>query len=122
MHKAKIIKITLSSAVFVATLFFMSGVMIPGDDAAAETVQNSTGLNLSVNISQVMSIRTLDSTATSDITSLDFAITPTPSGIRQSNTTIVDIATSNVSGYKLMMNSDYRTDGTSSDTPSAAEF
>ncbi|MBR2989405.1 InlB B-repeat-containing protein, partial [Candidatus Saccharibacteria bacterium] len=32
------------------------------------------------------------------------------------------IATSNVSGYKLMMNSDYRTDGTSSDTPSAAEF
>ncbi|MBR2989606.1 hypothetical protein IKF40_01590, partial [Candidatus Saccharibacteria bacterium] len=37
-------------------------------------------------------------------------------------TTIVDIATSNVSGYKLMMNSDYRTDGTSSDTPSAAEF
>ena len=90
--------------------------------SATSTIENSTGLNLSVNISQVMSIRTLDSTATSDITSLDFAITPTPSGIRQSNTTIVDIATSNVSGYKLMMNSDYRTDGTSSDTPSAAEF
>ena len=121
-HKAKNIKITLGSAVSVAALIFMGGVMIPGGDAAAETVQNSTGLNLSVNISQVMAIRTLDATATSDIAALNFAITPTPDGVRQTNTTVVDVATSNVSGYKLMMNSDYRTDGTSSDTPSAAEF
>ena len=90
--------------------------------SATGTIENSTGLNLSVNISQVMAIRTLDATATSDIASLNFAITPTPAGVRQTNTTIVDVATSNVSGYKLMMNSDYRTDGTSSDTPSAAEF
>ncbi|MBR2659657.1 hypothetical protein IKD60_02765, partial [Candidatus Saccharibacteria bacterium] len=90
--------------------------------SATSTIENSTGLNLSVNISQVMSIRTLDSTATSDIASLNFAITPTPAGVRQTNTTVVDVATSNVSGYKLMMNSDYRTDGTSSDETSSADF
>ena len=123
LHKAKIIKITLSSAVFVAALIFMGGAMTLGSEVAAEgSIQNSTGLNLSVNISQVMAIRTLDATATSDIAALNFAITPTPDGVRQTNTTVVDVATSNVSGYKLMMNSDYRTDGTSSDTPSAAEF
>ena len=111
-----------SAAVVLALAFLCAGGVAPFGEVAATTVENSTGLNLSVNISQVMAIRTLDATATSDISALDFAITPTPAGVRQTNTTVVDVATSNVSGYKLMMNSDYRTDGTSSDTSSAAEF
>ena len=82
--------------------------------AYATTPTGTADLDLSVSVTPVISIRTLDSTATSEISALNFNIAPTSSGVRNTQTTVVDVSTSNVSGYNLLMQSDYRTDGTSS--------
>ena len=81
----------------------------------------SAATQLSFTLSQAIAVRVLDSTATSEITNLSYNISPSPSGFTTRNSAVVDVATSNETGYSLSMTSDYRVDGTSSD-PSAPNY
>ena len=65
---------------------------------------------ITANLPGSVAIRLLDSTSTTEISSLDFNnLTPTPQGTTASKSFIVDVATSNPTGYKLYMQSDYQT-------------
>jgi len=90
--------------------------------SAATTANGSASAtaDVVVNLTSAISIRTLDSTASSEIESLNLELTPTPSGRFTKDTTVVDVSTSNPSGYKLYMQSDY-TDSSSS-TPSTPVY
>ena len=81
--------------------------------ASAESVGSST---LSVRVKDVIAIRILDDTGTSSISTLGIDIAPTPNGSTVTENAIVDVATSNETGYTLYMDSDYKEDGTSSTT------
>ena len=81
--------------------------------ASAESVGSST---LSVRVKDVIAIRILDDTGTSSISTLGIDIAPTPNGSTVTKNAIVDVATSNETGYTLYMDSDYKEDGTSSTT------
>ena len=68
----------------------------------------SSSNTVGANISSSIAIRLLDSAASTDITRLDFSFTPTASGSSETKRTIVDVATSNPTGYKLYMQSNYQ--------------
>ena len=74
---------------------------------ALSTVSNQ----VSVTIPGSIAVRLLDSTATSEISYLSFDLTPTPQGTSQTKRTIVDVGTSNPTGYKLYMQSNYQAGG-----------
>ncbi|MBQ8984760.1 hypothetical protein IJ098_02820, partial [Candidatus Saccharibacteria bacterium] len=80
----------------------------------------SSTADVVLNLTSAISIRTLDSTASSEIESLNLELTPTPSGRFTKDTTVVDVSTSNPSGYKLYMQSDYTDPSTS--TPSTPVY
>ena len=64
---------------------------------------------ITANLPGSVAIRLLDSTGTTEISQLDFNnLTPTPQGTTASKSFIVDVATSNPTGYKLYMQSDYQ--------------
>ncbi len=67
----------------------------------------SSTADVVVNLTSAISIRTLDSTASSEISALSLELTPSPTGRFIKDTTIVDVATSNATGYMLYMASDY---------------
>ncbi len=87
--------------------------------ASAESVGSST---LSVRVKDVIAIRILDDTGTSSISTLGIDIAPTPNGSTVTKNAIVDVATSNETGYTLYMDSDYKEDGTSSSTTPETQF
>ncbi len=82
--------------------------------ASAESVGSST---LSVRVKDVIAIRILDDTGTSSISTLGIDIAPTPNGSTVTKNAIVDVATSNETGYTLYMDSDYK-DNDDNDTTS----
>ncbi len=96
----------ISSFAFFSTFFTSSAYADPNGSASATT-------DVVLNLTSAISIRTLDSTASSEIESLDLELTPTPSGRFVKDTTIVDVATSNTTGYMLYMASDYTNPHTS---------
>ncbi len=59
-------------------------------------------------LSDVVSIRILDKTATTAIDSLDLELVVTPTGAFTSDNFIVEAATSNRTGYKLYMSTDFQ--------------
>ncbi|MBO7699352.1 fibrobacter succinogenes major paralogous domain-containing protein [Candidatus Saccharibacteria bacterium] len=59
-------------------------------------------------LSDVVSIRILDKTATTAIDSLDLELVATPTGAFTSDNFIVEAATSNRTGYKLYMSTDFQ--------------
>ena len=75
--------------------------------SALSTVSNQ----VSVTIPGSIALRLLDSTATTEIDSLSFDLTPVASGTALTKRTIVDVATSNPTGYKLYMQSNYQKSG-----------
>ncbi|MBR2989688.1 InlB B-repeat-containing protein, partial [Candidatus Saccharibacteria bacterium] len=116
-------KIWRSRAVFVGATtglaalvltWVLSGVVTTATDASAAT-------QLSIALTQAIAVRVLDSTATSEISTLSYNISPSPAGFTTRNSAVVDVATSNETGYSLSMTSDYRIDGTSSD-PSSPNY
>ncbi len=94
------------TAIFAAAFMFSS--IVPATTFADDLPSASSDLDVAVSVTPVISIRTLDSTATSPISSLDFNILPSAAGTRTTQTTVVDVSTSNVSGYNLLMQSDYQ--------------
>ena len=73
---------------------------------AGTTNSRSTGTSrVSLTLAPIITLRILESTASSEITSLPIDITPTPNGAFAKNSLIVEGATSNPTGYKLYMNS-----------------
>ena len=81
--------------------FGVAGMAVP---VSATSNSNTVGANISSSIA----IRLLDSTASTDITRLDFNFTPTASGSSNTQRAVVDVATSNPTGYKLYMQSNYQ--------------
>ncbi len=112
-----------SACVGILSLGFVSSLLIPSvfsfASASAESVGSST---LSVRVKDVIAIRILDDTGTSSISTLGIDIAPTPNGSTVTKNAIVDVATSNETGYTLYMDSDYKEDGTSSSTTPETQF
>ena len=75
-----------------------------GNAHASSQVSGSSSI-ITVNLTEGLAVRTLDSTATNTISSLDLKLTPTPTGSFVRDTSIIDVATSNPSGYNLYMTS-----------------
>ena len=114
------------AATFVAVLFSALVSLVPSampfsGQLGLDVPSASAATQLSFTLSQAIAVRVLDSTATSEITNLSYNISPSPSGFTTRNSAVVDVATSNETGYSLSMTSDYRIDGTSSD-PSAPNY
>ncbi len=109
-------KVLLASLSTFALLAIASSFAFSISSAHADTLANgsaSSTADVVLNLTSAISIRTLDSTASSEIESLDLELTPTPSGRFVKDTTIVDVATSNTTGYMLYMASDYTNPHTS---------
>ncbi len=105
--------ILFACATFLCSVLTFS-ISVPSPSASAESVGSST---LSVRVKDIIAIRILDDTGTSSISTLGIDIAPTPNGSTVTKNAIVDVATSNETGYTLYMDSDYKEDGTSSSTP-----
>ena len=75
-----------------------------GNAYADSQVSGSSSI-ITVNLTEGLAVRTLDSTAANAIESLDLELTPTPTGSFNKDTSIIDVATSNPSGYNLYMTS-----------------
>ena len=103
----------ITSFVYVSSLVLSTAVYAENGTASDTTLVT---LNLTSNIS----IRTLDSAASSEISALNLELTPTPSGKFVKNTSIVDVATSNATGYTLYMTSNFLDPRTS--TPSSPVY
>ncbi|MBO7699373.1 InlB B-repeat-containing protein [Candidatus Saccharibacteria bacterium] len=85
--------------------------------------QTSKSLDVNLTLGNSISVRILDSTATSDLSLLSFDLTPTASGVTSTKRAIVDVSTSNITGYKLYVeangkdhNNQYTTDLVQGDT------
>ena len=73
--------------------------------SASAITTNSPNSSLVVTLPEVISLRLLDSTASSDINNLVMNINPTPNGAFTKGSLIADVSTSNATGYKLYMTS-----------------
>ncbi|MBO7699291.1 hypothetical protein J6S39_01215, partial [Candidatus Saccharibacteria bacterium] len=85
--------------------------------------QTSKSLDVNLTLGNSISVRILDSTATSDLSLLSFDLTPTAAGVTSTKRAIVDVSTSNITGYKLYVeangkdhNNQYTTDLVQGDT------
>ena len=87
------------------TILILCAIFLSVNVSASTTT--SASADIIVNLNSTISIRTLDSTATSEIDSLDLSLTPIPNGKFIKDTTVVDVATSNSTGYMLYMQSNY---------------
>ena len=84
----------------------------------AHAVDSATAsTDVTLNLGAAISVRILDSTASQEISLLSFDLTPTSTGVTSTKTAVVDVSTSNVTGYKLYVeangkdhNNNYTTD------------
>ena len=65
----------------------------------------STTSDVTVRLTEIISLRIVDSTATSELDTLALGLTPTPNGAFTKGSFIADASTSNATGYKLYMTS-----------------
>ncbi len=65
----------------------------------------STTSDVTVRLTEIISLRIVDSTATSELDTLNLGLTPTPNGAFTKGSFIADASTSNATGYKLYMTS-----------------
>ncbi|MBR2659286.1 hypothetical protein IKD60_00825, partial [Candidatus Saccharibacteria bacterium] len=93
-------------------------------NADTENPSASTAVDINVYVGPVISIRALDSTGTTDITAVNVDVIPTDTGAFAKNSLILQVDSSNHTGYNLYASSDYKTDGTTSETDpaTAAEY
>lgn len=82
-------------------------VLAEGGSGNVASGSNSASTEITVNINDAISIRTLEKTASTEISKLDLELIPTPRGRFVKNTTQVDVSTTNSTGYKLYMASSY---------------
>ena len=88
-------------------------------DTTPTTPSATQTVDVNVFIDPVISIRALDSTGTNPISTLPLAITPTSTGAFAKNNLILQVDSTNHTGYNLYLTSDYKTDGTTSETTPA---
>ncbi len=105
---------------FTAAFLCSSFIAMPAVFADNEPTA-TTGVDVDVSVQPVISIRTLDSTGTTDISSLSIDIVPEDTGRFGKNSMKVQVDTTNITGYVLHMTSDYKTDGTTSETTPATQ-
>ena len=89
---------------------------MPGTPASA------TSNKLSVDVSNGVAIRVVDKTGTSPISTLELPLITTPTGAFVSDYFNVEVSTSNITGYKLYMSTEYQIESSStspSNNPSA---
>ena len=91
------------SLVTVLATFTFASCLNPA--SASATTTNSPNSSLVVTLPEIISLRLLDSTASSDINNLVMNINPTPNGAFTKGSLIADVSTSNATGYKLYMTS-----------------
>ena len=89
--------------------------------AYADTVDPSasTAVDINLYVDPVISIRALDSTGTTDISAVNLDVIPTDTGAFTKNSLILQVDSTNHTGYNLYASSDYKTDGTTSETDPA---
>ena len=96
-------KLFITSAIFgVLGVISASITNIP---SASATTDSSASSDVTVTLSDIIALRILDSTASSEISSLVLSLTPTPNGVFTKGSFNVEGSTSNVTGYKLYMTS-----------------
>ena len=96
-------KLFIASAIFgVLGVISASITNIP---PASATTDSSASSDVTVTLSDIIALRILDSTASSEISSLVLNLTPTPNGVFTKGSFNVEGSTSNVTGYKLYMTS-----------------
>ena len=93
-------------------------------NADTENPSASTAVDINVYVDPVISIRALDSTGTTDISAVNLDVIPTDTGAFAKNSLILQVDSTNHTGYDLYASSDYKTDGTTSETDpaTAAEY
>ena len=118
MHVSKV-KVYFIIA-FIGALAFTSTFTSNILSVSATNGPTSNTNQVSARILGSIAIRLLDSSATTEISQLDFAFDgntstpghgslPTSAGVNLTNTTVVDVATTNPTGYMLYMQSNYQT-------------
>ena len=108
---------TLFLALFSTPLLALTFTTSAYADTEYPSANKSLGIN--VYIDPVISIRALDSTGTNPITTLPISVTPTSTGTFAKNNLILQVDSTNSTGYSLYLTSDYKTDGTTSETTPA---
>ena len=109
--------LTLLSTPIMALAFSASAY---ADTTPSNTSPSATeAVDVNIYVNPVISIRALDSTGTNPITALPLAITPTSTGAFAKNSLTLQVDSSNNTGYNLYLTSDYKTDGTTSETTPA---
>ena len=108
-----IVTIAVLSLLSLAGITTSQSAYATGNTANSNVVNSNT---VSANVQGVIAIRILNSEATAEISELNFNLTPTSSGMSATQRAVVDVSTSNPTGYKLYMQSDYQTKD-SSGTP-----
>ncbi|MBQ3309697.1 hypothetical protein IJG78_03405, partial [Candidatus Saccharibacteria bacterium] len=101
--------------VFLLGLLSFSFAAIPAH--ADTTVSGTNKSKVSVTITDSLALRLLDKTASTEISSLNLALDLYPQGALTYDSMLAEVDTSNATGYKLYINSDYQ-DYTSSYTTS----
>ncbi|MBR2588868.1 hypothetical protein IKE84_00790, partial [Candidatus Saccharibacteria bacterium] len=100
---------SIEKKLFIASAIFgVLGVIsasISNIPSASATTDSSASSDVTVTLSDIIALRILDSTASSEISSLVLSLTPTPNGVFTKGSFNVEGSTSNVTGYKLYMTS-----------------
>lgn len=99
----------------ITSFVYVLGASMAGSIGSVYADSNSSTSNgaasdtttVTLNLTSAISIRTLDSSMSSEIEALNLELTPTPSGRFVKDTSIIDVATSNATGYTLYMTSSY---------------
>ena len=110
---------TLFLALFSTPLLALTLTTSAYADTTPATPSATKTVDVNVFIDPVISIRALDSTGTNPISTLPLAITPTSTGAFAKNNLILQVDSTNHTGYNLYLTSDYKTDGTTSETTPA---
>ena len=77
-------------------------------DSDTEPPVTSSGSQVSVSLSDIITLRILDAEESTEIENLTLDLTPTPLGVFTKGNMLAEVSTSNSSGYKLYLSSDYQ--------------
>ena len=105
---------------FAAAFLCSSIVAMPAAFADNEPTSDAR-LDVNVDIDPIIAIRALDSTGTNAISDVSVSVLPTTTGAFAKNSFMIQVDTNNQTGYELFMSSDYKTDGTTSETTPATQ-
>ncbi len=105
---------------------FFAVFLCPSFTAISSTFANNEpaaqqAVDISVDVQSTIAIRTVDSNTYEQITTVPFSITPTGNGQAEDTEFLAQVDTNSSTGYTLLMSTDYKTDGTTSETDPATD-